>query len=166
MNPGSKKTDFDIWQLDANFPVVSAVHWIKMGVYYDVLSASQVTDVNGNWVQYTYDANKRLQSITSSDGRRIDIGRTGNQVGTVTANPGTVDARQWTYSYGWKTSLHSSRRHPSMVWEEVRQRCGARSLPSRCPMAGNGSSISATFRRARCQGLATPVRRASSSTKR
>ena len=102
MNPGSKKTDFDIWQLDANFPIVSAVHWQKMGVYYDVLGVSQVTDVNGNWVQYTYDANKMLQSIASSDGRRIDIGRANNQVGTVTANPGTANARQWTYSYGFK----------------------------------------------------------------
>ena len=57
-----------------------------MGVHYDILAVSQVTDVNGNWVQYNYDTNKRLQSITSSDGRRIDIGRTGIQIGTVTAN--------------------------------------------------------------------------------
>jgi RHS repeat-associated protein len=103
MNPGSRKSEFDIWQLDSNFPATNAIHWSEIGVYYDILAVSQVTDVHGNWVQYSYDANNRLQSITSNDGRRIDIGRTNNQIGTVTASPGTSAARQWTYAYGWKT---------------------------------------------------------------
>ncbi len=102
MEPGTKKSEFDIWQLDPNYTDNRAVNWTKMGVHYDILAVSRVVDVNGNSVDYTYDASMRLQSITSNDGRRIDVGRTGNLIGSVTANPGTAGARQWTYTYGSK----------------------------------------------------------------
>jgi RHS repeat-associated protein len=101
MEPGTKKSEFDIWQLDPNYTDSRAVNWTKMGVHYDILAVSRVVDVNGNSVDYSYDSNRRLQSITSNDGRRIDIGRTGNLIGSVTANPTTVP-RQWTYTYGSK----------------------------------------------------------------
>src|SRR5690349_7197702 len=104
MDPAQKRTEFDIWQVTRDFQTGAVVtNWTKMGVHYDLLAVSEVTDVSGNWVHYNYDANKRLQSITSSDGRRIDVGRTNRLIETVTANPGTSYARQWTYTYGSKS---------------------------------------------------------------
>jgi YD repeat-containing protein len=93
-----------------------------MGVHYDLLAVSEITDVNGNWVHYTYDANKRLQSITSNDGRRIDVGRTYRLIETVTANPGTSYARQWSYTYGSTSVLSYAppvnvNGNPSTKWE-------------------------------------------------
>jgi RHS repeat-associated protein len=106
MDPAQKRSEFDIWQVTRDFQTGAVVtYWTKMGVHYDLLAVSEVTDVNGNWVHYTYDANKRLQSITSSDGRRIDVGRTYRLIESVTANPGTNYARQWTYTYGSKNVL-------------------------------------------------------------
>jgi hypothetical protein len=96
-----------------------------MGVHYDLLAVSEVTDVNGNWVRYSYNGtngSKRLQSITSSDGRRIDVGRTNRLIETVTANPGTSYARQLAYTYGSK-SVNSYappinvNGNPSTKWE-------------------------------------------------
>ncbi len=72
------------------------------GTYYDVLAASEVVDVNGNWVRYDYDDQGRLTSIRASDGRRINLAyrsSTSIVVATVTANPGTSDERRWKYSY-------------------------------------------------------------------
>lgn len=59
-----------------------------------VMYASEVTDVNGNWVRYSYGP-QGPTSITSNDGRRIDIAYTSGRISTVTAN-----GRSWTYSYG------------------------------------------------------------------
>jgi len=101
IDPGYRKSEFDIWQA-VSMPTGPSVNWTKMGVHYDILAVSEVTDVNGNWVRYAYDANKRLKSITSSDGRRIDIARTYALISSVTANPDTAYARQWTYQYGYK----------------------------------------------------------------
>lgn len=60
-----------------------------------VLAATQVTDLSGNWVQYTYDASGRLTQIQANDGRLITLGYSGGLIQTVTAN-----GRTWTYSYG------------------------------------------------------------------
>jgi YD repeat-containing protein len=60
------------------------------------LVATEVTDVHGNWVKYTYTSDGRLTKILGNDGRQIDIAYisgTGN-IQTVTAN-----GRVWTYSY-------------------------------------------------------------------
>ncbi|MEJ2442628.1 MAG: RHS repeat protein, partial [Exilibacterium sp.] len=73
------------------------------GTYYDVLAASQVVDVNNNWVRYDYDDQGRLTSIRANDGRRINFAyrsSTSIVVATATANPGSSDERRWTYSYG------------------------------------------------------------------
>jgi YD repeat-containing protein len=104
MNPGTKKSDFDIWHLDQSYPSSNAIVWQKMGVHYDILAVSQVTDVNGNWVQYTYDTNKRLQSITFErwPALRTSAARATRSAPSP-ANPGTADARQWTYTYGFKS---------------------------------------------------------------
>ena len=68
IDPGYRKSEFEIWQMYAGMPGPPVFNWAKIGVHYDILAVSEVTDVNGNWVRYAYDANKRLKSITSSDG--------------------------------------------------------------------------------------------------
>ena len=74
------------------------------GVNYDILAASEVTDVNGNWVRYEYDGQGRLTQIHSNDGRQIDIAYdVDNRISSVSANTGTADERQWTYDYGWRS---------------------------------------------------------------
>lgn len=64
-----------------------------------VLYATRVEDRHGNWVNYNYSNNEnsagRLNSIESSDGRRIDISYdAGGRISSATAN-----GRTWTYSY-------------------------------------------------------------------
>lgn len=61
-----------------------------------ILAATQVTDVNGNWVNYTYDASGRLTQISSNDGRTITLSYSGasHLIQSVTAN-----GRTWTYAY-------------------------------------------------------------------
>jgi len=104
IDPGYRKSEFEIWQVvgSTGLPGLPGVTWSKIGVHYDILAVSQVVDANGNWVRYAYDANKRLKSITSSDGRRIDIGRASALITSVTANPDSAYARQWTYAYEYK----------------------------------------------------------------
>jgi hypothetical protein len=71
----------------------------------NMLVATQVTDVNGNWVQYHYDANGRLDYIDSNDGRYIDLtynaGATGyaDLIYQVKANQAGAGQRTWTYAY-------------------------------------------------------------------
>ncbi len=54
---------------------------------------TEITDVNGNWVKYEYNAHG-VTRIWSSDGREITMGYSGELITTVMAN-----GRQWTYSY-------------------------------------------------------------------
>ena len=63
----------------------------------NILAASEVTDVHGNWVKYDYDVNGRLTKIHSNDGRVIDLAYSGSSklISSVTAN-----GRTWTYGYG------------------------------------------------------------------
>ena len=61
-----------------------------------ILLATQVTDMEGNQVDYTYDSSGRLTQISGSDGREINVyySGSGNHIDHVTAN-----GRTWTYSY-------------------------------------------------------------------
>lgn len=61
-----------------------------------VLAATEVTDVHGNWVTYTYDSSGRLKTISSSDNRTITLAYSGSSklVSSITAN-----GRTWHYSY-------------------------------------------------------------------
>ncbi|WP_408951636.1 RHS repeat domain-containing protein [Lysobacter sp. Hz 25] len=61
------------------------------------LMASRVEDRHGNWVAYNYSGDQ-LASITSSDGRSIQLGYTDGRVSSATA-----DGRQWTYEYATQT---------------------------------------------------------------
>ena len=67
-----------------------------------MLFATRVTDVNGNTVDYTYDASNRLTRIEASDGRRIDLAYSGASklIASITSSPGTAQARTWSYTYG------------------------------------------------------------------
>lgn len=69
-----------------------------------ILAATQVTDVNGNTVNYDYDTLGRLTAIHSSDNRRINLTYSGSSkiIQSVTANPTSSDARTWTYGYQQK----------------------------------------------------------------
>ncbi|MBL4852947.1 MAG: hypothetical protein JKY25_01765 [Robiginitomaculum sp.] len=71
------------------------------------LLASEVTDVNGNWVRYTYNTQGWLTRIHSNDGRDIQINYDANDlIQTITAH-----GRTWSYAYSSPqpgTSLLSS----------------------------------------------------------
>jgi RHS repeat-associated protein len=68
--------------------------------YKHQLMATEVTDVNGNWVRYEYDTSKRLTRIHASDGREITVHYSGTsqQVSEVRAN-----GRSWFYTYRQST---------------------------------------------------------------
>lgn len=63
--------------------------------------ATKVTDVHGNWVEYEYGQYGRLNRIHSNDSREITIQRdqTTGLISSVTAHPGTSEARIWNYAY-------------------------------------------------------------------
>jgi RHS repeat-associated protein len=65
-----------------------------------ILAATEVTDVNGNWVRYTYDSVGRLTRIHANDGREITLAYNGSSrlVASATSNP-SGNARTWTYTY-------------------------------------------------------------------
>jgi hypothetical protein len=53
MDPAQKRSEFCIWQVWRDSQTNGVfTNWAKMGVHYDLLSVSEVTDVNGNWVHY------------------------------------------------------------------------------------------------------------------
>jgi RHS repeat-associated protein len=62
----------------------------------DELLATEVTDIDGNWVRYEYDSNSRLIRIHANDGRQITLTYAGSSklVSSVTAN-----GRVWEYEY-------------------------------------------------------------------
>ncbi len=67
-----------------------------------ILFASEVRDVHGNTVTYSYDSVGRLKTITANDGRKISLTYSGSSelIRTVIANPGSADQRSWVYTYG------------------------------------------------------------------
>ncbi|SEK92911.1 RHS repeat-associated core domain-containing protein [Colwellia chukchiensis] len=67
---------------------------LERNVY--ILAASQVSDVNGNWVKYQYDSLNRLTSIYAKDERRINLGYTGDSKLIRTA---AVAGKVWHYDY-------------------------------------------------------------------
>jgi len=71
----------------------------------NIIAATQVTDVNGNTVNYDYDSRGRLTAIRASDGRRINLTYSGTSklIRSVIANPGTSSSRTWTYAYAQRT---------------------------------------------------------------
>jgi YD repeat-containing protein len=58
------------------------------------LAASRAEDRFGNWVAWRYSGDK-LVAVEANDGRRIDIGWSGNEIATATTN-----GRRWSYAYG------------------------------------------------------------------
>lgn len=55
---------------------------------------TEVTDENGNWVRYQFNSSNQLISISSSDGRLIQITYSNNRITSV-----STAGRTWTYSY-------------------------------------------------------------------
>jgi YD repeat-containing protein len=70
-----------------------------------LIVATRVSDVHGNFVNYTYDSAGRLTRIRANDGRRIDLSYTGSTkyIRSVNAN-----GRVWTYSYSTSTFYNPS----------------------------------------------------------
>ncbi|MEO1965565.1 RHS repeat-associated core domain-containing protein [Hyphomonas sp.] len=66
----------------------------------NILAATQVTDVHGNWVKYDYDGSGRLTKIYANDGRTITLSYSGSSklVSSVTAH-----GRTWNYAYRQST---------------------------------------------------------------
>ncbi|MEE4244656.1 MAG: hypothetical protein V2I33_04550, partial [Kangiellaceae bacterium] len=59
------------------------------------LQVSRITDKNGNYVDYSYNSEGWLTSITSNDGRSIMVNYNGNYVSSISTN-----GRSWIYQYG------------------------------------------------------------------
>jgi RHS repeat-associated protein len=68
-------------------------------VSYDMVAATEVVDVNGNWVRYVYNSDGQVTRIHANDGRRIDLSYDLLRVSEVTANPGSEDEQSWSYTY-------------------------------------------------------------------
>lgn len=62
------------------------------------LLATEVVDRFGNWVKYNYSGD-HLTSITSNDGREIDISWSGDTIQSATAVSPTYGSRTWSYGY-------------------------------------------------------------------
>jgi RHS repeat-associated protein len=67
---------------------------LERNVY--ILAASQVSDVNGNWVKYQYDSLNRLKAIYANDGRRIDLNYSGSSKLIRSAK---AASETWYYNY-------------------------------------------------------------------
>ena len=65
-----------------------------------MLMATQVTDVNGNWVKYDYDSSGRLTKIYSNDDREISLSYASNSQIVQSA---TANGRSWHYGYELKS---------------------------------------------------------------
>ena len=123
----------------------------------NILAATQVTDIHGNTVNYTYDYLNRLTRIQSSDSRRIDLSYSGASkvVSSVTANPGTADARSWSYNYAAKTyPYHAGLRHTlpksltavtqpdGLAWDyDLAEMSASPGLGDFCPQYGVGVTV-------------------------
>ncbi|MBF7074233.1 DUF2778 domain-containing protein [Glaciecola sp. MH2013] len=64
------------------------------GMSHATMLATEVTDVNGNWVKYRYTDNGQLTQIESNDGRKIDLFYVNNNIDRVVAH-----GRTWQYDY-------------------------------------------------------------------
>ena len=83
----------------------------KIDRYYAFMLATEVSDVHGNWVRYTYDDGGYLTRIHSNDGRQIELYYEGEPVSTgpYSANSKRINrvvanGRTWRYSY-YQSSL-------------------------------------------------------------
>ncbi len=95
VDPGYRRTEFDIWHIIPVTPYDPPfIAWQEMGVHYDVLGVSEVTDVHGNSVVYNYNSYNRLESIVSNDGRQIQITRASSASRSIVSV--TANGRTWT----------------------------------------------------------------------
>lgn len=79
------------------------------------LVATEVDDRFGNWVKYNYSGD-HLTSITSNDGREIDISWSGNAVQTAKVIDSVYGSRTWTYSYASDGRLNSVTQPDGSKW--------------------------------------------------
>ncbi|MCO7226578.1 RHS repeat domain-containing protein [Pleionea sp. CnH1-48] len=62
--------------------------------YFVFMQATRIEDRFGNWVNYSYHNDGRLQKITSNDGRSINVYYSGQRISSVSAN-----GKSWRYYY-------------------------------------------------------------------
>ncbi len=74
--------------------------------YYAIVLATEVTDVHGNWVKYTYNDRGDLTKIHSNDGRKIDLYYEGEPLrsGVLSSDSKRIsrieaNGRTWEYEY-------------------------------------------------------------------
>ncbi|MEM9740411.1 MAG: hypothetical protein AAF829_11125 [Pseudomonadota bacterium] len=82
-----------------------------------MLAATQVTDIHGNWVRYDYDGSGRLTRIYANDGREIDIIYQGSAllIDEVRAN-----GRTWKYGYQQSNYRFKEWQRPP-PWQQIPQ---------------------------------------------
>ena len=96
-----------------SLPASDPVPQVQYPMYHIFMQASRVENRFGQWVEYDYGANGRLEKIRSNDNRTIDINYSGNRISSINALNKT-----WTYSYddsGVKT-LASVTRPDNKQW--------------------------------------------------
>ncbi|WP_162010961.1 RHS repeat-associated core domain-containing protein [Oceanicaulis sp. HTCC2633] len=95
--PNGDQYRFDLfdWAPQTAIPVTQGEKSSALGRVDAVLLATEVTDVNGNWVRYQYDAQNRLTRIHSNDGREITLTRRSDGLVTTVS----VNGRDWVYDY-------------------------------------------------------------------
>ncbi len=84
--------------------------------YFIFMLATEVKDRFGNWVKYNYENDGSLTSITSSDGREINISYTNNRISSISA-----DGETWLYTYnnasgGIIATLEKVTRPDNLFW--------------------------------------------------
>ena len=81
-----------------------------------ILFVTEVIDIHGNWVKYTYSDDGKLTKIHSNDDRKITITykKDSNDVSSVTAN-----GRTWRYEYKKQNLTHQHKRTKDNVLTKV-----------------------------------------------
>ncbi|WP_284374190.1 hypothetical protein, partial [Algimonas porphyrae] len=105
-SPDGTQYRFDrFYTVEADYLGSRSSGTVEMARTRNILAATQVTDVNGNTVNYDYDTLNRLTAIRASDGRRINLNYSGSSkiIQSATVNPGTAYARTWSYAYQQKS---------------------------------------------------------------
>ncbi|MDY6976666.1 MAG: RHS repeat-associated core domain-containing protein [Pseudomonadota bacterium] len=93
--PNGNKYRFDkAYSIDAPLMGFIGANPMPRKIY--IIAATQVTDVNGNWVKYQYDNLNRVTAIHANDGRRIDLHYSGN---SKLVRSASAAGETWRYDY-------------------------------------------------------------------
>lgn len=97
------------------YPSLGTVKGVELPRWKAIVAATEVKDVNGNWVRYTYDSLNRLTRIHANDGREITLHYNGNSNLVSEVRTGS---RVWRYAYR-QTNYRFSRNGTSEITSEA-----------------------------------------------